>query len=131
MLALTIMPQVDQFLWMKLFSAEGAFHLSVTPLSDALPAEEVATGCSCSPPALLQAQGTHGTPTHSLLFHMALAVGEAAVEFPLLVCPLPLTEAVDLDADGEQEMQQGYQTQNPIAPTNAVVIPREAAHAKL
>lgn len=60
-----------------------------------------------------------------------LAVGEAAVEFPLPVCPLLLTEAVDLDANREQEMQQGYQTQNPVAPTNTVVILREAAHAKL
>lgn len=83
---------------MELFSAEGTLCLGVTPLSDALPAEEVATWGGRGPPALLQAQGTHRAPAHSLLFHVALAVGEAAMELPLLPCPLPLTEAVDLDA---------------------------------
>lgn len=100
-----VVPQVDKLLRRESLPAEGTLRLGVTPLRDALPAEQVATGCGRGVPALLQAQGAQGAPGNGSVFHVVPAVGQAAVRLPFPLGTLPLPKAVELQAHRQRQVQ--------------------------
>lgn len=95
---LAVVSQVDQLLGHELLPAQGALRLGVTPLRDALPAEEVTTRCGGRVAPLLQAQRAHRVPGSRSVLGVAPALRAAAGQRPLSADPLPLPEAVELQA---------------------------------
>lgn len=125
------MPQVDQLLGKELLPAEGTLRLGVAPVGDTLPAEQVAAGRGCRMPAFLQAQRAQWVSGNCSLLCMAPAVGQAALQPPLLPGTLFLLEAVELQACGQHQVQQGHQPQQLVAGANPRVLCEWAADTEL
>lgn len=125
------MPQVDQLLGEELLPAEGTLRLGVAPVGYTLPAEQVAAGCGRRMPAFLQAQRAQWVSGNCSFLCMVPAVGQAALQPPLPPGTLPLLEAVELQACGQRQVQQGHQPQQLVAGANPRVLGKRAADTEL
>lgn len=99
---------------MELLSAQWTFCPGAAPGRDALPAEEVPTGGGCAVPPLLQAQCAARLAPGRRLLAPAFLVGEVAVQSPLLPCSLLLFEAVHLNSNGQQKVEEGNYSKKPV-----------------
>lgn len=58
-------------------------------------------------------------------------VPEVPVQLPLLPGSLPLSEIVELETHGDEQLKQGQGPQQPVAAPDAAVVTVEPHHAQL
>ena len=77
--------------------------------------------------------GHLGSPPlpHTAALPHAPAVGQAALQPPLPPGALPLLEAVELQARGQRQVQQGHQPQQLVAGANPRVLGKRAVDTEL